>query len=284
MGGVEHPDGTVRALRRPRARRSPSTPPTAGCGAGRSRPAPPTASVRTLEIEAVSDTGFHLGAGLYFGLDGHHHGEWRGDLHRRGRARPRLRRPGRGPTTAPDPRHRGPRRRPRRRRRGLGQLPAHHHRRRRRARPVGRRQLHVARNAGATRTTSDPRAGPPTDSPADLVDATRRATTAPIDVSAPLGMHQRITRQKIHKRVGELRDRDRPVTIAEHPVDIARTRARLGLGSPSGWDPGPVCRRRPARPTDVRVRVRVIPDFVSSRCTSHWHTSARSSMPDGRVP
>ena len=29
----------------------------------------------------VSDTGFHLGAGLYFGLDGHHHGEWRGDLH-----------------------------------------------------------------------------------------------------------------------------------------------------------------------------------------------------------
>jgi hypothetical protein len=28
----------------------------------------------------VSDTGFHLGAGLYFGFDGHHHGEWRGDL------------------------------------------------------------------------------------------------------------------------------------------------------------------------------------------------------------
>ncbi len=36
--------------------------------------------MRTLELEAVSDTGFHLGAGLYFGLDGHHHGEWRGDL------------------------------------------------------------------------------------------------------------------------------------------------------------------------------------------------------------
>ena len=29
----------------------------------------------------VSDTGFHLGAGLYFGFDGHHHGEWRGELH-----------------------------------------------------------------------------------------------------------------------------------------------------------------------------------------------------------
>jgi hypothetical protein len=37
--------------------------------------------VRQLDIEVVSDTGFHLGAGLYFGFDGHHHGEWRGDLH-----------------------------------------------------------------------------------------------------------------------------------------------------------------------------------------------------------
>ena len=26
-------------------------------------------------------TGFHLGAGLYFGWEGHHHGEWRGELH-----------------------------------------------------------------------------------------------------------------------------------------------------------------------------------------------------------
>jgi hypothetical protein len=38
-------------------------------------------ATRVLEIEAVSDTGFHLGAGLYFGFDGHHHGEWRGALH-----------------------------------------------------------------------------------------------------------------------------------------------------------------------------------------------------------
>jgi hypothetical protein len=36
---------------------------------------------RPLTIEVVSDTGFHLGAGLYFGFDGHHHGEWRGELH-----------------------------------------------------------------------------------------------------------------------------------------------------------------------------------------------------------
>ena len=37
-------------------------------------------TTRVLEIDVVSETGFHLGAGLYFGFDGHHHGEWRGDL------------------------------------------------------------------------------------------------------------------------------------------------------------------------------------------------------------
>ncbi|HJO23051.1 MAG: hypothetical protein GY772_03585 [bacterium] len=36
---------------------------------------------RKLEIEVLGDTGVHLGAGLYFGLDGHHHGEWRGEFH-----------------------------------------------------------------------------------------------------------------------------------------------------------------------------------------------------------
>ena len=38
-------------------------------------------STRTITVEVVSDTGFHLGTGLYFGFDGHHHGEWRGALH-----------------------------------------------------------------------------------------------------------------------------------------------------------------------------------------------------------
>jgi hypothetical protein len=37
-------------------------------------------SARDLTYEVLGDTGFHLGAGLYFGFDGHHHGEWRGDL------------------------------------------------------------------------------------------------------------------------------------------------------------------------------------------------------------
>ena len=36
---------------------------------------------KILTIEVVSDTGFHLGAGLYFGFDGHYHGEWRGPFH-----------------------------------------------------------------------------------------------------------------------------------------------------------------------------------------------------------
>jgi hypothetical protein len=29
----------------------------------------------------LGDTGIQLGAGLYFGLDNHYHGEWRGELH-----------------------------------------------------------------------------------------------------------------------------------------------------------------------------------------------------------
>jgi len=38
-------------------------------------------SERRLTAEAISDTGFHLGAGLYHGFDGQHHGSWRGALH-----------------------------------------------------------------------------------------------------------------------------------------------------------------------------------------------------------
>ena len=38
-------------------------------------------SARPVTVEAIGDTGIHLGVGLYFGFDGHHHGEWRGALH-----------------------------------------------------------------------------------------------------------------------------------------------------------------------------------------------------------
>lgn len=31
-------------------------------------------------VKVLGETGFHLGAGLYHGLDGHYHGEWRGKL------------------------------------------------------------------------------------------------------------------------------------------------------------------------------------------------------------
>ena len=41
----------------------------------------PDGSKRPLTVRAIGDTGFHLGTGLYFGFDGHWHGEWRGDLH-----------------------------------------------------------------------------------------------------------------------------------------------------------------------------------------------------------
>jgi hypothetical protein len=41
----------------------------------------PDGTERPITVEATGATGFHLGAGLYFGLDGHHHGEWRGPLH-----------------------------------------------------------------------------------------------------------------------------------------------------------------------------------------------------------
>ena len=81
MGGVEHPDGRVepwldlapelaydpvnRRLRGGRVTRT----------TGR------RLDPRRSTIEVLADTGFQLGAGLYFGFDGHHHGEWRGEHH-----------------------------------------------------------------------------------------------------------------------------------------------------------------------------------------------------------
>ncbi len=38
-------------------------------------------SARPLTVTPVSDTGFHLGPGLYHGFDGQAHGQWRGPLH-----------------------------------------------------------------------------------------------------------------------------------------------------------------------------------------------------------
>lgn len=41
----------------------------------------PDGSLRKVVLEVVGETGFHLGLGHYLGLDGHHHGQWRGALH-----------------------------------------------------------------------------------------------------------------------------------------------------------------------------------------------------------
>jgi hypothetical protein len=38
-------------------------------------------SSRVWPVRVLGDTGFHLGAGLYHGLDGRFHGQWRGPLH-----------------------------------------------------------------------------------------------------------------------------------------------------------------------------------------------------------
>ena len=39
---------------------------------------------RQYRVEPVSDTGYHLGTGLYGGFEGHFQGEWRGELHLEG--------------------------------------------------------------------------------------------------------------------------------------------------------------------------------------------------------
>ena len=44
----------------------------------------PDGSRRTLTARPLGGTGFHLGAGLYLGLDGHFHGQWRGEQHLEG--------------------------------------------------------------------------------------------------------------------------------------------------------------------------------------------------------
>lgn len=79
MGGMESPDGSQVAFvdLEPELTFDPVNRRLRG---GRIHATTADGSVRTLGVEVVSDTGFHLGAGLYFGFDGHHHGEWRGEL------------------------------------------------------------------------------------------------------------------------------------------------------------------------------------------------------------
>ncbi|HTO00757.1 MAG TPA: hypothetical protein VL068_08785, partial [Microthrixaceae bacterium] len=79
-GGIENPDGTVNEFTdlapdlsfNPENRRLLGGTVTATMTDGSERP---------IRVEVLGDTGVHLGAGLYFGFDGHHHGEWRGEFH-----------------------------------------------------------------------------------------------------------------------------------------------------------------------------------------------------------
>jgi hypothetical protein len=79
-GAIEHPDGRVEpfAALRPELRFDATNRRVLG---GTLHFTLADGSSRPITVEAIGDTGFHLGAGLYFGLDGHHHGEWRGPAH-----------------------------------------------------------------------------------------------------------------------------------------------------------------------------------------------------------
>lgn len=79
MGGVEHPDGRIETWTDlvPRLEFDPANRRLLGG----SITASTASGTRELTIDVLSDTGFHLGTGLYFGFDDHYHGEWRGAEH-----------------------------------------------------------------------------------------------------------------------------------------------------------------------------------------------------------
>ena len=78
-GSIEHLDGNVERMAdiRPDLTYDPSNRRLRG---GTVSVTLADGSPRTFTLEVPTDTGFHLGAGLYFGWQGHHHGEWRGEL------------------------------------------------------------------------------------------------------------------------------------------------------------------------------------------------------------
>lgn len=78
-GAIERPDGTVEHMAdiRPELSFDPSNRRLLG---GRVGVTLVDGTERRFALEVPTATGFHLGAGLYFGWQGHHHGEWRGEL------------------------------------------------------------------------------------------------------------------------------------------------------------------------------------------------------------
>ncbi len=80
QGTVEHPDGRVERLADLRTDLA-FDPDNRRLQGGMLTAVAADGSTRPLTIRAASQTGFCLGAGLYFGFDDHWHGEWRGRLH-----------------------------------------------------------------------------------------------------------------------------------------------------------------------------------------------------------
>jgi hypothetical protein len=80
MGGVEHPDGRFEPWLdlAPELHYDPTNRRLQG---GVIRATTADGVTRELAVDVLDDTGVQLGAGLYFGFDGHHHGEWRGEHH-----------------------------------------------------------------------------------------------------------------------------------------------------------------------------------------------------------
>jgi hypothetical protein len=80
QGGVEHADGRVEPLRElhPELQFDPHSRRLLG---GTLRAVMPDGTARPIVVRPTGQTGFCLGAGLYFGFDGHWHGEYRGPLH-----------------------------------------------------------------------------------------------------------------------------------------------------------------------------------------------------------
>ncbi len=80
---IEHPDGRIETIANivPQLRFDPHNRRLLG---GELDCTLADGSKRPLVVEVQGQTGVQLGAGLYFGFDAHHHGEWRGALHLEG--------------------------------------------------------------------------------------------------------------------------------------------------------------------------------------------------------
>lgn len=83
QGAIEHPDGSVEKFREliPDLRFNSENRRLLG---GTLNGVMSDGLARQLTVTPLGDTGFCLGAGLYFGLDDHWHGEWRGASHLEG--------------------------------------------------------------------------------------------------------------------------------------------------------------------------------------------------------